>query len=631
MNIFLTIKKLIKMPLRLVGLRITDNNPHLASLLKVILLRYRYLVILIIVLNTSAAVFEGSTMGILLAALKVLMGELSTESAASLGMFQKYADTLLEYFKPTGLFAFLIGLAVLSQLSRSGFQFFGKTATAFLQARGEYDLRSGVFRQFMAMSYAQVARYKIGDMVSYTYQTNTMVSYLGYLNLLVSDVLILGSYVGVLLFLSWRITLLAVVTLFLLSLVMNRVTHFVQRAATAFVKASVRLNEQTIEYLHGIRTVRMFAREKAVIDVVDKTLSKSMLANRKGLIWEASILPLVECFTVICLAGLLIVCYLFLDTSDQTWLPRMAVYVFIVYRLMPRAGSINTCLASLRKLHPAVSRVAEVLRTDNKEYIDNGDKMIDCLSDSIEFKNVTFSYGNKDSPILRNVSVTLPKGTMTAIVGESGAGKSTILDLVLRFYDPEEGSVLVDGVSLPKYDQEAWRDCIGVVNQDVHIFNASLRDNIAFRKPEATDREIENAARIANAEDFIQALPEGYQTVVGERGLRLSGGQRQRIAIARAVLHDSPVLIFDEATSELDSKSEQRIQESLAQLRVDRTVIAVAHRLSTVIKADQILVLHEGQVVERGTHRELIDRDERYAHLWRVQSRSVDSHEEGAI
>jgi ABC-type multidrug transport system fused ATPase/permease subunit len=213
---------------------------------------------------------------------------------------------------------------------------------------------------------------------------------------------------------------------------------------------------------------------------------------------------------------------------------------------------------------------------------------------------------------------------MTAIVGESGAGKSTVLDLILRLYDPTAGAILADGIPLPEYDQKAWRNLIGMVNQDIHIFNASIHQNIAFRRPDADREEVERAARIANAHEFILELPNGYDTVVGERGMRLSGGQRQRIAIARAVLHDAPILILDEATSELDSHIERKIQESIARLSSDRTIIAVAHRLSTISMADQILVLESGRLVEQGTHSELLDLSGIYASLWRIQSQSEE-------
>jgi len=271
--------------IRLDIFNITCGDSHLGQLLKDLLRQYKYTVGFIIALNCIAALFEGSTMGALLLALDVLLGEKTGPAQDSLRIVQSFLVTIEERFGRGGIFAFYVGLAVLSQLLRSGFQFLGRAATAYLQAWCEQDLRSRVFRQFFSIRYDHVVKYKIGDMALYTHQTNGMVNYLGYLNALVSDFLILVTYVCVLLWISWPITLLAVVTLGLLSLGLSRVIRVVRSAATEFVKATVRMNEQIVEYLQGIRTVRAFAQEEYVQGLVDETLREAMLANRKSLVW----------------------------------------------------------------------------------------------------------------------------------------------------------------------------------------------------------------------------------------------------------------------------------------------------------------------------------------------------------
>ncbi|HQO36797.1 MAG TPA: ABC transporter ATP-binding protein, partial [bacterium] len=481
--------------IRLDIFNITCGDSHLGQLLKDLLRQYKYTVGFIIALNCVAAMFEGSTMGALLLALDVLLGEKTTDTQVSFMLFQNFMVAMEERFGRGGIFAVYVGLAVASQLLRSGFQFLGRAATAYLQAWCEQDLRSRVFRQFFSVRYDHVVKYKIGDMALYTHQTNGMVSYLGYLNMLVSDLLILLTYISVLLWISWPITLFAVVTLGLLSFGLSRVIRLVRNAATQFVKATIRMNEQIVEYLQGIRTVRAFAQEEHVQELVDDTLREAMLANRRSLVWEATILPLVECLTVICVAALLVSCYALLDVNQQ-WLPRLAVYVFVIYRLMPRAGTINGNLASLKKLYPTVSRISAILREDNKPYMRDGGKSFEALRHGIEFRDVSFLYDGTNTPAVKDISFSIPRGTMTAIVGESGAGKSTLLDLVLRLYDPTNGVILADGVPLPEYDQKAWRNSIGMVNQDIHIFNATIHQNIAFRRPDSSRQETEHAARI---------------------------------------------------------------------------------------------------------------------------------------
>jgi len=237
----------------------------------------------------------------------------------------------------------------------------------------------------------------------------------------------------------------------------------------------------------------------------------------------------------------------------------------------------------------------------------------------LAFERVSFSYPSRSVSALSDLSFTVRPGERVALVGPSGAGKSTVLQLALRFYDPASGRVTVDGVAAPQADPEAWRKRFALVPQEPTVFGVSVADNIAYGRPEASRADIEEAARLAAADGFIQNLPEGYDTVVGERGVTLSGGQRQRLAIARAVLKDAPILLLDEATSALDSESERAVQDALDALMQGRTTLVVAHRLATILSADRILVMDEGRVVEEGTHAELKARGGLYARLAALQ------------
>jgi ATP-binding cassette subfamily B protein/subfamily B ATP-binding cassette protein MsbA len=267
-----------------------------------------------------------------------------------------------------------------------------------------------------------------------------------------------------------------------------------------------------------------------------------------------------------------------------------------------------------------LGRLAAILGTADKEFLPDGGADYPGLRSAIEFRDVSLRHPDAEVEAVRGLGFTIPRGKVTALVGGSGAGKSTIADLLLRLYEPTGGAILADGVPIASYSLSSWRLRLGVVSQDTMLFSTTVAENIRFGQAGASDAEVEAAARLANAHEFIATLPQGYDTLVGEGGHGLSGGQRQRLALARAVIRKPDLLVLDEATSALDSASEQLIQKALDTFAHERTVVVIAHRLSTISRADQILLIEEGRLVESGSHQELLDRHGQYARYWRLQS-----------
>jgi subfamily B ATP-binding cassette protein MsbA len=265
----------------------------------------------------------------------------------------------------------------------------------------------------------------------------------------------------------------------------------------------------------------------------------------------------------------------------------------------------------------------DFLNLSDKPYICSGSIPFRQLQRGIHFQNVNFHYNPQDEPALKKITLTIPKGKTTAIIGPSGAGKSTLINLICRFYEATAGEIEVDGIPLRDLELSEWRNQIAIVSQDVYVFDASIRYNIAYGRLEATNAEIVEAAKLANADEFIRQLPESYDTRVGNRGLRLSGGQRQRIALARAIVRNPEILILDEATNALDSIAEHLIQDALNTLSQNRTVIVIAHRLATIEHADQIIVLQDGRLVEQGNLERLLNQNQLFAQLYRLQNRNV--------
>ncbi|MCL4263417.1 MAG: ABC transporter ATP-binding protein/permease [Anaerolineae bacterium] len=572
----------------------------------------------------GAAVFEGLTLAIFALALQTLSSESIAETLAQLGRLGEFIEVLGLNLNRNSLFILLVCLAVVSQLLRSALEFAADVASAYLQSTVEGETRRQIFQQFMKLSYGYISGYKAGDLASYMEQTNYLGHAIERCSTLLNQSLLVVTYVVVLLWLSVPMTLVALGALFLISLSLGQVIKRVRAVAKKFKKAAVAITELTVEFLNGIAILHVFARQDYATQRLEQVIKKSMTARRKGLIWQASISPLVDSFTVLGVAVLLVGGYLLAGETNDFFVARLGTFLFVIYRLTPRISVINKNWGLINSYLPFIERIASLLREDDKEFINSGNTVFSGLADGVEFHCVSLNYHlnttGMNQPALSNVSFKLAKGEMVALVGESGAGKSSVIYLLLRLFDATEGEIRVDGTKLQELNLESWRSHIGVVSQDDFIFNTSIRENIAFGKLDATDEEIIRAAKIAHAHEFIMQLPDRYETAVGDRGRKLSGGQRQRIAIARAVIREPNILVLDEATSDLDSQSEREIQLAIEELRNRYTIISIAHRLSTIAIADKILVLAGGRLVETGSHKELMVANQRYAHLWKLQS-----------
>jgi ATP-binding cassette subfamily B protein len=378
------------------------------------------------------------------------------------------------------------------------------------------------------------------------------------------------------------------------------------------------LNGQLSNNLMGITTIKSFTSEDYEIQRIETQSQAYRQSNRRAIALSAAFIPLIRIviflgfIATLFLGGLEVV-------AGRLSVGTYSVLVFLTQRLLWPLTRLGNTLDQYQRAMASTNRVMNLL--DTPIAIRTGDIRlpISSIKGELEFKNVTFSY-NQRKPILQYFSLTLPAGKTTAIVGATGSGKSTLVKLILRLYEVQYGNIYLDGIELNNLNLKDLRRAIGLVSQDVFLFHGTVAENIAYGSLEASNREIVNAAKIAEAHEFITQLPDGYNTIVGERGQKLSGGQRQRIAIARAVLKNPPILILDEATSAVDNETEAAIQRSLERITKNRTTIAIAHRLSTVRNADCIFVMDEGIVVESGQHEQLVEQDGVYASLWRVQS-----------
>ena len=382
------------------------------------------------------------------------------------------------------------------------------------------------------------------------------------------------------------------------------------------------LNSHLANNLSGIATIKSFTAEARELEGVAADSNAYQDRNREAIRLSSAFVPVIRMIIVM---GFIAILYFggrkTLNGELQVW--QYSVLIFMTQRLLWPLTSLGSTLDLYQRAVASVERVFELLQTPREIQVAPNAKQLERIHGSVDFQNVTFRYagaGADQPPVLSHLSFQIRPGQTFAIVGATGSGKSTIAKLLLRFYDVESGVIQIDHVDIRELQVASVRQAIGLVSQDVFLFHGTVRDNIAYGLPGARQAEIEAAAKAAEAHSFIQDLPQGYDTVVGERGQKLSGGQRQRLSIARAVLTDPAILILDEATSAVDNETEAAIQRSLERIAVGRTAIVIAHRLSTVRNADQILVMDQGRLCELGTHDQLVQQQGIYARLWRVQT-----------
>ncbi|NJM96570.1 MAG: ABC transporter ATP-binding protein [Phormidesmis sp. RL_2_1] len=393
--------------------------------------------------------------------------------------------------------------------------------------------------------------------------------------------------------------------------------HLAPRYAKVRQRAGL-INARLANNLNGIATIKSFTAEDYELAQLSQESQAYRLSNRRAIALSAAFIPLIRIIILIGFTGILF--YGGMATAaGQLEAGTYTVLVFLTQRLLWPLTRLGDTLDQYQRAMASTQRVMNLL--DTPIAIPTGDVAFPAsqVSGDIVFENVTFGYANRQL-ILRNLSLKIPAGKTTAIVGATGSGKSTLVKLLLRFYEVNSGQITLDGLDLQSLALKDLRRAIGLVSQEVFLFHGSVAENIAYGSFNATIAEITAAAKVAEAHDFIMGLPVGYDTVVGERGQKLSGGQRQRLAIARALLKNPPILILDEATSAVDNETEAAIQRSLEKITQDRTVVAIAHRLSTVRNAHCIYVMDQGELIESGTHEQLLRQDGVYASLWRVQT-----------
>jgi ATP-binding cassette, subfamily B, bacterial MsbA len=573
---------------------------------------YPWAVPVVICLGMATSFFEGFGISLFIPFLQTFNQSSSTlENDAIL----KFFSSLFNQVSPEHRFVTIAICIFSSILIKNILGYLSNLTSQWLSAHISHRIRSRVFHQCLSISDRYMEQQDPGELVNLlateTWRTAEAIGTLLWLISLLCTGIV---FIGLLQLISWKLTIGVALCMGFISLVSRWLTRRVRPLGEQAVEANNALTTRMWEGLSGLRVIRLFGHEAYEQQRFDQASIQVLQVFFKLGAISGTIAPLYEVLSALLLIAILVVTL----SYDPNSLPVLLTFLFILYRLQPKIQQLDQTRTALLAATHSVQVVTAFLDSTDKPYILSGTRPFHHLQQGIMFEQVSFAYEPTETALDR-ISLHIPCGKTTALVGPSGSGKSTLINLICRFYEPTQGEILIDGQRLPELRLQDWRDRIAVVSQEVHMFSATVRENIAYGRLNATDADIIAAAKLANAHGFIEQLPDRYDTHIGDQGVRLSGGQRQRLALARAIVRDPDILILDEATNALDSIAENLIQEALYTLGQSRTVIIIAHRLSTIEHADQIVVLKNGHIVEQGGLNQLLAQQGLFTHLYQLQ------------
>jgi ATP-binding cassette, subfamily B, bacterial MsbA len=574
----------------------------------------RWMVSVIIILGVLTALSEGLSISLLVPLIQNQMG--TADAGGVIGKMTAVFQAIPAETRLWWIGASILILVVLKNILSYSYSLLFQWVNASISHR----LRCGIFHQLLSVSQSYLDGHDSGKLLNTlgtdTWRVSSAFAVLANMIINACMTLTLGT---LLLLISWKLTLITGCLLLLISQLVQRLTGRAKQLGLEATAASATLSQRMLETFHGLRLVRAFGRESHEqnrFDIASGTVRK--------IFWQlestsALVHPLSEVLTASLLLG--IVAVMAMRAPGQV--AASLTFLILLYRLQPRIKQFDSDRVALNAFSASVEEVRKLLDETDKPYLRSGPRVLNSIEKGIVLENVSLYYGSGKGPALDEVTCSINIGETTALVGPSGAGKSSLISLVCRFYDPSSGRLLVDGIPLQELDLAWWRSQIAVVSQDVHLFNASVAENIIYGKLDATREELLEAARKAHALEFIQDLPNGFETVLGDWGLLLSGGQRQRVALARAFIRDPQILILDEATNSLDLISETVVQDALEEFGRGRTVVIIAHRISTIEHADKVIVLDAGKVVESGSVTQLLSKAGLFSRFYALQLRKT--------
>ena len=592
---------------------------------------YKKYFILNILSNIFYAFFGTLSMISLFPMLKVLFNQ--TEQLNNPPVWQgmseaaNYVENYLNYFVTTkkasgsdDVLIFMVSIIIITFLLKNIFNYLSMFFITFLRNGVVKNIRNDIYEQMIKLSLSFYSEKKRGDIVARISSDVQELdnSFLSIFELIVKDPLMILFTLVSMFLISPKLSLFVIIFIPICGFVISVVGKSLRRKSLKVQKEQGQFISLVDETLSGMKILKIFNAEKKFFKKFTDSTSRfykfsNSVLNRKNL---AS--PLSEFLGISSIAGVLWFGGIMVLKENSLDASAFIVYLGLAYNILTPAKSLSRATYKVKKASAAAERIFHIIDNETMVVEDKNAQNIESFSSGIEINNITFSY--EDETIVDGLNLKIPKGKSFALVGQSGSGKSTLANLICRFYDVNSGSINVDGINIKNLKKDALRNLIGLVTQDSILFNDSIKNNLLIAKPEATNEEIIECLKIANAWEFVSKMPEQIDSNIGDSGNKLSGGQKQRLSIARAVLKNPPILVLDEATSALDSESEKLVQNALENLMKNKTSLVIAHRLSTIQKADKIIVLEKGKIIESGVHKDLMKNDGIYSNLVKMQS-----------
>ena len=568
---------------------------------------------------------EGATLGVVFFAVRLVIPANRSQTKIDIGWMQNWeiVRVATSNLSPLHVFLILIAIAVLLQIVNSLAKYLVEISTGIFSAKSRSLVLKKIHAHVLQLSYASASNYSLGELAEYSVSGPEAVKIqIEYTSMLITGTILSLTYAAVLVRLSVSLLIGIAFLAIIVVGIQRSLIPFIARKSEDVSSSLVEVNSAITQDFQSLRLLHSNGLLEYSVKQIDSKVTKleEQLVVRSRTLSILS--PIMNLIPILAVAVLSLIIIVVNGTKSLIFLPTIVTFILALQRFNAHVTGLAGVTNVLADNYGRLSRLNEFLKQPIKVIQQNKRLFAYTSFENIFLSNISLKYPGAFSYALDSITLSISKGTTTAIVGPSGSGKTSLTDILLGLYSPSKGIVYIDGIDLNSLDIDSWRKCLGVVNQDLILLNLSIRDNISYGLGPTVDAEIVKASKKAHAHEFIKSLPRGYDTIVGERGYILSGGQKQRICLARALLRYPTILLLDEATSALDSQSERLIQDSIAFNADCPTKIIVAHRLSTIKRADHIIVLDKGRLVEQGTHNQLLLRGELYANLWKIQSES---------